>query len=644
MTKRLLIKSLTRISSLEEDETLLFESGVNVIVGKPNTGKSKWLAMLDYLLGDRGKPEDAFGQKLAEKYDKISAILNIDGEDLHIERRWKDGGTKTKVFVNEESHSVDEFSRLLLKKLEIPILHFAKGNPYVEKAWPELSFRILFRHIYRQQRFWNDFADKQPESEQLASILQFTGLAEKIYSEQQGDLIKKRRELLKLESAKDQFLEIMDQVSKDLVQEQELGVALTEEGINAAINRIRAESNTLQTKRQSLLTELLGETMSSETSTLAQPRDEVERLGSEWAELRSKEGEEIERRQKIEARLKELQNYKIAIGQELSRMERVQSAGDVLADLRITHCPACDQAVTKTNPDPSQCFLCGQDLPSSSNQSDESNKQRIKFEVDQLKAELQEVNDLIKNLSNDKDKTLQIIGDVQARIQTANSRLQPIRKAAASIMPPEISILDMEVGRLQERINQLERIKTALLYRAVLSDKIDKVANEIAKLEAEIDQMGQDINYEEVSDWLSDGMNNYLNQLHVKTSKAWTQGRVRAKLQERLFDVTVGRDKWSTGLGGTLALYFLISYHYALLGLTKIHSCHYPGLTILDLPAKLEDGSTVRDKENFIVEPFISLLNQTEMKESQVIVTGNAFERLGGVNRIELNRVWVVDE
>jgi hypothetical protein len=36
-------------------EELAFEVGVNLLVGRPNTGKTRWLQTLDYLLGDQGE-------------------------------------------------------------------------------------------------------------------------------------------------------------------------------------------------------------------------------------------------------------------------------------------------------------------------------------------------------------------------------------------------------------------------------------------------------------------------------------------------------------------------------------------------------------------------------------------------------------
>jgi mannose-6-phosphate isomerase-like protein (cupin superfamily) len=45
------------------------------------------------------------------------------------------------------------------------------------------------------------------------------------------------------------------------------------------------------------------------------------------------------------ARLSEMTTYRTSIQEELGRLERAQKAGIVLADLKVTHCPACDRPI-----------------------------------------------------------------------------------------------------------------------------------------------------------------------------------------------------------------------------------------------------------------------------------------------------------
>ena len=49
------ISRLERRLSIGNTEELTFVPGVNVLVGRPNTGKTKWLQTLDFLLGDPGE-------------------------------------------------------------------------------------------------------------------------------------------------------------------------------------------------------------------------------------------------------------------------------------------------------------------------------------------------------------------------------------------------------------------------------------------------------------------------------------------------------------------------------------------------------------------------------------------------------------
>src|SRR5262245_47735734 len=59
----------------------------------------------------------------------------------------------------------------------------------------------------------------------------------------------------------------------------------------------------------------------------------------------------------------------------------------------------------------------------------------------------------------------------------------------------------------------------------------------------------------------------------------------------------------------TLTLFFLIAYHYSLMGLSTKDGCHSPGFLVLDFPAELEDGTSIADKENFVLEPFVELFS-----------------------------------
>jgi uncharacterized Zn finger protein (UPF0148 family) len=631
-TKTLIIKSLTRNPQTGQDDEIRFTTGVNFLVGRPNTGKSKWLAMLDYLLGDPGKPEEAFGADLAEKYDSISGVLSIDGEDFSVERKWKQKGTKTKVFVEGTPMPAEEFQEFLSQRLGIPVVHFPKGNPLDEKKWPLLSFRYLLRHIYRQQRFWSDIADKQTESEQLACIFQFFDVAKHLFSETRGELVNLRKNLLKLEGGKEQFLKILDRIFQEISDEAESKTILTADSINAIINKHNLEIERLQKQRDQELVALQNKVMQGSS----EQRKQFEAASTRWAKLRGQKEELEAALERDESRMQELSDYNQSIENEIRKMERAQTAGSVFSSLRVTSCPVCDQPIKPTTTQDGLCYLCGQ--PSEIDEDDQ--KERIAVEIVRLKEERSEALDLISRLSEERDRMRKVLREVLENAETIEGQLNTVQQAAAMILSPEISIIDMEIGRLRERIRQLSRIKSALEYQAILSDEIDQTRAKIEILKSEVDVEASKVRFTSLGDLLADGMNTYLASLVSDSGPMWQQGRVSVSLKERGFDILVNGEKWTSKLGGTMVLYFLLSYHYAFLRLSPRSEFNYPGLVILDLPPNLEDDSTIRDKENFIAEPYIALVQQKTMKNTQVIIAGAAFEGMEQNNRIILNTVW----
>lgn len=128
--RKIRIKQAVRYPIEDDQDSLEFKPGVNVIVGELQAGKTTWLRMIDYVLGDTGKVDEAFDAALAEKYERVVVTLGIDDEDIVVERRWKEAGAKSKIFVNGEKNAPLEFSTFLLEKLNIPVIHIPSGNPY----------------------------------------------------------------------------------------------------------------------------------------------------------------------------------------------------------------------------------------------------------------------------------------------------------------------------------------------------------------------------------------------------------------------------------------------------------------------------------------------------------------------------------
>ena len=400
------ILKIERRKTVGQPEELLFDQGVNVLVGRPNTGKTRWLQTLDYLLGDSGSSpfEADEDEHLAVIYSAASVTLRIADETLYVERKWNEAGAKSKVFVNGVPIGAQEFQHLLLEKLNIPLLHFPKGNPYSGQTWPELSFRTLLRHIYRRQRFWADIADLQPEGEQHACLLQFLGLAQNVFSDEYGELIRLRSEASKLKARREQYEATLHQLVGDVLIDPDLKGAVTLPRVLEAEKRLGEQAVHLRERRIGILEGVRANVLPPTS------RGRSAELGEKRATLIVGLEELRKRAAGVSERTIEIRTYKETLSKEIDRLNRVTDAGELLADLRVTHCPACDQTVSDRSRDSHSCFLCHQDLPDGP-ALNELGAARLKFENDRLNGELEEANQLLDLLSRDSKRINQQIAE-----------------------------------------------------------------------------------------------------------------------------------------------------------------------------------------------------------------------------------------
>lgn len=628
------ISRLDRQLANGENEHLDFVPGVNILVGPPNTGKTKWFQTLDFLLGDDGQNpfEGAEETGLDKKFDAAGADIIIGEESFRIDRRWRQVGAKTKIFVDEEEMSVREFQHWLMKKLGIPMLHYPKGNPMSGQTWPELSFRSLLRHIYRQQRFWGDLADKQYEGEQHACILQFLGLAEVLFSDDYAKLVKLKTDSQHLKARRDQYGQTLDELTRDILSEPGLSVSVNAQSIRSAQERAKSEIEDLQQRRIALInaakTKVIDKSEQSRVFSLGKYRADI---------LAKIDALEVQLREATE-RLEGLRSDRIELRNELERITRASDAGEVLSDLKITHCPACDQPVTQLNKAADDCFLCHQHiLPEDKN--DQLGSIRIQFEQNRLTGEIKEVEELAMILEREVNELTRILAKARDDLGKVQNELRPAREAVSAFVQDEVSFIDRALGEASERQAQLNRVTRALAVEDKMKEEILQLEKDIEPIEKKFGEAKRTIDFDARATLLEDGINSYLNAINKIRPDVWRHDSVSISLSASGFNVRVGRRKWSAVLGGTDSLYFLMAYHYGLLSLSVNDSCHYPGLSIIDVPGEFS-GEDVGDKENFIVEPFINLLSREDFSGAQLIISGASFYGLELVNRKHLNSVY----
>ncbi len=625
------LKTVFRTTASGEKDTLVLEQGVYVIVGLKDTGKSSWLHTISYLLGDKDTPEKAMGENLATKFDTATLYMDVDGEEVVVQRRWKEAGAKHKVFVNSEGMTSEEFSSWFLRRLGIPAVYFPKGSPFSGATWPELSWRMLFRHIYREERFWSDVADKQPEKEQHACLLQFLGVADKLYPSELGKQIEQRKQLLNLEARKDQFESVLQDAAKELISDPALSNAPTPDAIDQAVASLKSDIEDRRRRREEIVSDLLA----SRPVRESQPADTG--LGERRILLAAERDRDRTRLSDIERRFAELSAYRETVAGELRKMRRVETAGEVFKPLSVTCCPYCDQKVMPGSTPPEECFVCHQSIPKRWAVTETGAERRLAFEIEQLEGEESELDDLINKLAEERAVVGRRLRRTDESLREVEVALMPVRAAVVASMPPEIAALDMDVGRLEERIAQLHRLRAAFEQRDSLSRQIDTLRITVQNLSSDVDAKSATIPFEQLSDEMSDGINEYINALKAGDTSRWPHQPVRFDIGEREFKLRVGKVPWTT-LGATSIGYVALGYQFALLKLSGKAEYNYPGFALIDFPMTLADKTTISDKENYLLEPFVALAERN--KHVQLVVCGRAFKKLKGSHRTELKQVW----
>jgi hypothetical protein len=171
---------ITRFQNVGEPERISFKPGVNLLVGAPNSGKSVWLQMLDFMLGDHISFGKRFSHEIEYKYSRIEAEVWINDQPHVMNRLCWPSAENASAMIDGRSVGARGIQRFIEKSLGIPQLFFPRGLG-TRRQWNELSWRMLMRHVYRQQRFWGDIADRLYADENTAVVLQFLGVAKDVF-------------------------------------------------------------------------------------------------------------------------------------------------------------------------------------------------------------------------------------------------------------------------------------------------------------------------------------------------------------------------------------------------------------------------------------------------------------------------------
>ena len=256
---------------------------------------------------------------------------------------------------------------------------------------------------------------------------------------------------------------------------------------------------------------------------------------------------------RAESRVEEIATLGQLLENEMAKLQRTSEAGAVLADLRVTHCPACDRPVDKDSATDGSCYVCHRQVDVI---NDAAATRRLDFEKEQVESEREEAKQLLKALEDDLLVLRARQSEVREKIGELRATLKPVQQAAAAVLPPELFLLDVEFGRIQERSQQLSRIGAILAKRESLAENILIIQQELIDLERGVHEQAADVDFESLSDHLRDGFMTYLNGITSLNPNSWLGAAISVRVSERSFRFRVSESNWKTKLGATQRLYF----------------------------------------------------------------------------------------
>jgi hypothetical protein len=637
MDKYIYIKTVSRISINGELEELHFNKGINVISGKPNAGKTTWLKQLDYILGKNATINEVFADDdLANKYVELSAILEINGVEVVLIRKPKEPGMAAKIFINGEPILATDFSNEFLKIIDIPEdVKFPKGNPFTSQ-WIELSFRSLYRHIYRREDLWSDIADKQPTNEQYAAQYQLFGIAKKIYSKEYDQNVNDEKKLTLLEAQKQQYDEILNRIVQEMSPKgAELFHYATNSEVQIRIATLEDDLKGIETERSQVVEKHLAEVKEIKENVISQ---EVELINKKVRLIKEIESNSTSL-SKLYKKFNEYKSLQESISDELGKLKRTKKSG-AIADMKITHCPACDQILKKQKKvkDEENCFLCSEPIIT---ETAEPTINRVDFELSQLDSEKKELDEMAISILKEIAVQENHIKYLNEQIYYIDLEITPLKNKLFALSYQDLSELDVKRGRIQEQIQNYKRLQMNIAFKLTLASQIEMLRTKMQKEKALQDDTTSNINFSRIAEDMEGGMQYYVNQISKNghDRDLWShKGKINVGINEAKIVYYVNNKSWDA-LGGQDKDIFLLAYHFGLLNLSNRQNYNYPGLSIIDLPPEL--GEAKADSYNYIVAPFAKYCKVfAEKKHLQVIFAGRSFENLPNAHIINLETTW----
>ncbi|MEM8985629.1 MAG: AAA family ATPase [Pseudomonadota bacterium] len=556
-----------------------FSTGVNVICGASDTGKSYLAETIDFMLGGMSL------RQIPERTPYAEILLDIDsGEEEWRLTRPTDGGnfklenlsnkkTETSVLKQKHSHGQeDNISGFLLSKsglLSRRILKSAKNG-----TTQSLSFRNLARLIVVEEG-----EIQRKESPFLSG--QFTSKTSELATLK-----------MLLTGIDDSHIVADERFSQDTDGQITL--------INELIAELEVEVEGLGETREDLADQLqnLRDTIDDKRDVLSESQRTLNTLLSKRRKL-------FDERQSIQARLDEIENLLVRfvlLGDhyhvDLERLKAIQESGSMFAHVEPVPCPLCGA-------EPNAQHL------------DESCDGDVEAIIAAATAEVIKTQNLQKELKTTVNDLRVEYEDLDANLTDTNSKYDALDEEIQEAMAPEVNAIRASFSELIEKRSEVE--KSFGLFK-----RLERLEAKRATLVDDENETGE---ASKIASGLPDAV---AHQFSLKVSKileAWNfPGDCLVHFDKERSDFIIdGKPRGSRGKGLRAITHAAITL--GLMEYCQENDLAHPGFVVMDSPLlayfKPEGDEDEKLKGSDLKERFYEYLTAHHKEDSQVIIIEN---------------------
>lgn len=583
-----------------EIDGLDLSASSTVVFGPRNSSKSTTLRMIDYCFGDDDSAAGALGPDVSERYAGLELDLELQGVGHTIRRSFvPEFGKLTRVLVDGDLElTTGTFSDWILGELGWPILDIPKGRvaAYATELVP-LSFRTLWRHLYRREDSWLVFAYKEQEFHRRAVLALFLGLAEQRYSNVEFNLAAAERHAEDIR----QQLAAHDRLSEETVRSvtRELGLPETSPRmLGERDHDLGAAAAELAGQREEVAASLR-----ASDGFVSEASRRFDAVSAELADQRARHA----------ALLGAVEGYRSALVAdvaELGRLERAATSIQLLSALPVTICPVCGQDPPHDREWPVQsgrCYLCDQQVVA------DVRDRRVRLEEQIINRERLELEEVIARTEVELAQSESVISQLQAEHERLGGQIDRERHELLAPFVAQLEELSRGIGAIEQQRAALAGLGGLASRREALDVQLRAALKAVDNAAAAVRQVesSRAEAYRRCA-LLADRMTEFLNRL---TIEPWQFGRVTLAEDDLTFYVE-GKP-WDMALGGESKVFFLLAYQYGLLHLTTDlpSESHAPGLAVLDNP--IQQGI----KDNVMAEALDQLIAACGTGAGQLLVT-----------------------